>query len=98
MLANRVSFCMDLRGPSFNLDAACSTSLIALDAAFETIKSGKCDAAIVCASNLISLPHATLSYGQLGILSLDGVQQPFDKGTNINHRFVCSFEYFCMYF
>lgn len=80
MIANRVSFCMDLRGPSFTVDSACSGSLIALDTAFETIKSGKCDAAIVCATNLIILPNTSLGYGRLGILALDGVQQPFDKG------------------
>lgn len=73
MLANRISFFMDLHGPSYNLDSACSSSLFILNQALEAIKNEKCDAAIVCAANLLLLPNTSLSYGRLNILAPDGI-------------------------
>lgn len=82
MLANRISFFMDLHGPSYNLDSACSSSLFILNQAFEAINNGKCDAAIVCAANLLLLPNTSLSYGRLNILAPDGISQCFDENAH----------------
>lgn len=46
-IANQVSFYLHLRGTSMTLDTACSSSLVALDQAFQAIKSGSLDAALV---------------------------------------------------
>ena len=43
MLANRVSWFLDLKGPSFNLDSACSSSMMALDSACQCLRSGDSD-------------------------------------------------------
>ena len=43
MLANRVSWFFDLRGPSFNIDSACSSSMIALDVACQGLRNGDSD-------------------------------------------------------
>jgi fatty acid synthase len=53
MLANRISFGLDLYGPSMVVDVACSSSGYALHAAFKAIRDGECDAAIVGGSNLL---------------------------------------------
>lgn len=55
-LPNRISFLLDLKGPSMTTDTACSSSFYALNAAVGDIKSGKCDAAIVAGTNLILSP------------------------------------------
>lgn len=79
MLANRISFSMDLRGPSYMVDTACSSGGYALSAAFDLIRSGECDAAIVGGTNLLLHPHLTLHFARLGVLAKDGYCLPLDK-------------------
>lgn len=55
-LANRLSFALGVQGPSVTVDTACSASLYALTLAYDDIKSGKCEAAIVAGTNLILNP------------------------------------------
>lgn len=62
MLANRVSFALNLNGPSFTLDSACSASVTALDCAFNAMRLGECDAAIVGGSNLLLHPSVTKQF------------------------------------
>lgn len=64
MLANRISFTLGLTGPSFLLDTACSSSMYALDCAFNSIRNGECDAAIVGGSNLLLHPYVTLQFAR----------------------------------
>lgn len=64
MLANRISYCLGLNGPSFLLDTACSSSMYALDSAFSAIRNGECDAALVGGSNLILHPYVTLQFAR----------------------------------
>ena len=80
MLASRISFTMDLQGPSFLVDTACSSGGYAISAAFDAIRSGECDAAIVGGSNLLLHPHLTLQFARLGVLAKDGFCLPLDKG------------------
>lgn len=82
MLANRISFALDLHGPSFLVDTACSSGCYALDAAFESIRSGECESAIVGATNLLLHPHLTLQFARLGVLSKTGFCRPLDKDAN----------------
>uniref|UniRef100_A0A182XBL3 Fatty acid synthase n=1 Tax=Anopheles quadriannulatus TaxID=34691 RepID=A0A182XBL3_ANOQN len=79
MMANRISYTMGLNGPSFLLDTACSSSMYALDCAFNAIRNGECDAAIVGGSNLLLHPYVTLQFARLGVLAADGYCRPFDK-------------------
>jgi len=65
MLANRVSFAFDLRGPSIPIDTACSSSLIALQQAVTSIHAGHCDAAIVGGVNINLDPTNALQYHKL---------------------------------
>lgn len=64
MLANRISYCLGLNGPSFLLDTACSSSMYALDCAFTAIRNGECDAALVGGANLLMHPYVTLQFAR----------------------------------
>ena len=78
ILANRVSFCLNLTGPSFAVDTACSSSLTALKLACDNLHNGDCDIAIVCAPNIV-LSHAMqIVTGMAGLLAPDGRCKSFD--------------------
>ncbi len=82
ILANRVSFLLDLRGPSAPIDTACSSSLIALHRAVESIHSGSCDMAIVGGVQVMLTPAPYIAFGTAGMLSNDGKCKTFDKSAN----------------
>jgi acyl transferase domain-containing protein len=56
MLANRISYFFDLRGPSITLDTACSSGLVAVHEACKAIRGGEVTRALVGGSNLILDP------------------------------------------
>ena len=72
MLANRVAFTFDFRGPSYTLDTACSSSMFALDAAHKSVMLGECDMALVAGVNLLLKPNCSLDFHRLSMLSQDG--------------------------
>ena len=53
MCANRISYALDLRGPSVVLDTACSSSLVALHSALAALRGGECELAIVAGVNIL---------------------------------------------
>lgn len=82
MTANRISHFFKLTGPSFSLDAACASSLIALHEAKLGLRSGCCDYAIVGAANIISHPWHNISMSKARLFSPDGQCKAFDKTAN----------------
>lgn len=88
-MANRTSYCLGLTGPSFTVDTACSSSLFALDCAFSQMRSGQCDQALVCGTNLTLHPYTTINFMRLGVLSADGYCRPFDQNANGYTRSEC---------
>lgn len=81
-IANRVSYWMNLSGPSLTLDTACSSSLTALKLACDAINSGECAAAIAGGVNL-DLHQAKFDINASGgSLSKDGVCRSYGKGAN----------------
>ncbi|MGC4029157.1 MAG: beta-ketoacyl synthase N-terminal-like domain-containing protein [Steroidobacteraceae bacterium] len=83
-LATRVSYSFDLKGPSVNVQTACSTSLVATHLAVQSLLARECDMALA-GGVTIELPHAVGYYYKEGeILSPDGHCRSFDhrsKGT-----------------
>lgn len=82
MFANRISYTLDLHGPSLSTDTACSSGLVALDAACEAIRNGRCQIAIVAAANAIFHPSVSLGFASLQMLSADGKCRSFDHNAN----------------
>lgn len=82
MFANRISYFFDLKGPSSSIDTACSSSLLALENAFQAIRHGQCDSAIVGGVNLLLKPHTSVQFMKLGMLSPDGSCKSFDASGN----------------
>src|SRR5690606_3196887 len=77
-LATRVSHAFDLRGPSLSVQSACSTSLVAVHYACQSLLSSECDMALAGAVT-IELPHRRGYLYQEGeILSPDGHCHAFD--------------------
>ncbi|MFH8337951.1 type I polyketide synthase [Streptomyces sp. AM6-12] len=70
--AGRVSYALDLRGPSLVLDTACSSSLVAVHAARQSLLTGESDLAIAAGVNIIVSPQDSIAYSQGGMLSPDG--------------------------
>ncbi|VXD25132.1 amino acid adenylation domain-containing protein [Planktothrix paucivesiculata] len=79
VLANRISYLFNLRGPSLPIDTACSSSLVAVNYAVESIRNGSCEMAIAGGVNIILTPHFTLSFSKSGMLSEDGRCKTFDR-------------------
>ncbi|WP_316782063.1 SDR family NAD(P)-dependent oxidoreductase [Streptomyces sasae] len=80
--ANRVSYLLDLRGPSITVDTACSSSLVAVHLACRSLRSGECDTALAAGVNLLLSPAVTASLDQAGALAADGRCKPFDAAAD----------------
>ncbi|WP_169790445.1 type I polyketide synthase [Streptacidiphilus anmyonensis] len=79
MAAATVSQYYDLGGPSFTVDAACSSSLIALYEAVTHLRAGHCREAIVGGAYLALAPNGLVGFAKVGALSQAGVCRPFDR-------------------
>ncbi len=78
VLATRVSYQLDLRGPSINIQTACSTSLVAIHMACQSLLNHECDMALA-GGVTIEIPHRTgYLYREGEILSQDGHCRSFD--------------------
>ena len=78
-LATRVSYKLNLRGPSITVQTACSTSLVAVHVACESLLKGECEAAIAGGVALGTPPRTGYLHQQGMILSPDGHCRAFDE-------------------
>ncbi len=82
IVANRLSYLLDLRGPSWAVDTACSSSLVAVHQACLSLQKGECQMAIAGGVNLILSPEMTATFSQAGMLAPDGRCKSFDADAN----------------
>lgn len=82
MMANRLSYFFDFKGPSIALDSACSSSLLAMHNAYQAILSGECPVALVGGINILLKPNTSVQFMKLGMLSPDGACKSFDEAGN----------------
>jgi acyl transferase domain-containing protein/acyl-CoA synthetase (AMP-forming)/AMP-acid ligase II/acyl carrier protein len=75
--ANRISYVLDLRGPSLAVDTACSSSLMAVHLAGQALLRGEADLALAGGVNLMLSPEAHIVFSQARMLSTEGVCRPF---------------------
>ncbi|MEX1362003.1 MAG: beta-ketoacyl synthase N-terminal-like domain-containing protein [Nannocystaceae bacterium] len=78
IVANRLSYLLDLRGPSLTVDTACSTSLVAVHLACQSLRSGECDTAVIGAVNLIMSPFTTMAHARGMPMAADNRCKTFD--------------------
>ncbi len=80
IIANRVSYFYDFRGPSVALDTACSSSLVATHQAVQALRNGECDVALAGGVNALLTPLVTLGFDEIGqVLSPDGRIKSFSS-------------------
>jgi acyl transferase domain-containing protein len=77
MMANRLSYFFDLKGPSMAVDTACSSSLVASQLGCAALRAGECDQVIVAGVSLMLLPAMHIFYAQAGLSAPDGRCKPF---------------------
>ncbi|MEV4728192.1 beta-ketoacyl synthase N-terminal-like domain-containing protein, partial [Micromonospora humida] len=82
ILANRVSYFLDLSGPSMTIDTLCSSSLVALHTAVRSIRNGECDQAIVAGVHLAMSPQYFQLGSRLRSFSPTGASRAFDAGAD----------------
>ncbi|MFJ8577835.1 SDR family NAD(P)-dependent oxidoreductase [Micromonospora sp. NPDC093277] len=82
VIAARVSYALQLRGPSLTVETGCSSSLVALHLAAQALRSGEIDAAVVGGVNLILAPDVSIGLTHFGGLSPDGRCAAFAADAN----------------
>jgi acyl transferase domain-containing protein/acyl carrier protein len=79
MLANRLSYALDLRGPSLTIDTACASSLTAIAAAVGDLQAGNCRMALAGGVSFMLRPEYQIAMSAAGLLALDGRSKPFSN-------------------
>ncbi|WP_377450003.1 polyketide synthase Pks13 [Rhodococcoides fascians] len=82
IVANRVSYFYDFRGPSIAVDTACSSSLVAVHQAVRSLRTGESDLAVAGGVNMLLAPPITVGFGQTGVLAPDGRIKAFSSDAN----------------
>ncbi|KAI0432409.1 putative polyketide synthase [Xylaria sp. FL1042] len=82
MSSNRISHFFDFRGASMTLETGCSTTLVALHQAIQTLRNREADMSIVTGANVMLNPDTFKAIGSLGMLSPDGRSYAFDARAN----------------
>ncbi|WP_344930416.1 type I polyketide synthase, partial [Streptosporangium carneum] len=70
--ANRISYTWDMRGPSVAVDTACSSGLVAVDMAVQSLRRGACSIALAGAVNVVLGPENWVSLSKFGMMATDG--------------------------
>ncbi|KOB62677.1 Uncharacterized protein OBRU01_24985, partial [Operophtera brumata] len=82
MFANRISYFLNVKGPSNTVDSACCSSTVALEQALLAINRGECEAAIVGSSNLCLCPQTMLNYSRCITIARDGKTKSFAENAD----------------
>jgi len=76
--ANRLSYVLNLRGPSVSVDTACSSSLVSVHLACESLRAGESELCLAGGVNLILSPEGTIAFSQARMMASDGRCKTFD--------------------
>lgn len=80
VIANRVSYFYDFRGPSMAIDTACSSSLVAVNEGIKALRAGDADVVVAGGVNALITPLVTLGFDEVGgVLAPDGRIKSFSQ-------------------
>ena len=79
-IANRVSYACNFNGPSLTVDTVCSSSLVAVHLALQSLRSGESEVALAGGVNLSLHPGKYMSYGLMDMHATDGRCRSFGEG------------------
>jgi len=82
VLVNRLSYLLDLRGPSVSVDTACSSSLVAIHLACQSLRHGESDIALAGGVSLMVTPDLMVSLSKVGFMAPDGRCKTFDDSAD----------------
>jgi len=82
VIANRISFFLNLRGPSVLVDTMCSSSLVALHLACQSLRAGECSMALAGGVNVLLLPEYYVAMSRMKAHAPDGRCKAFDHRAN----------------
>lgn len=82
MLSNRISYVLDLHGPSMTIDTACSSSLVAIHEAAQAVARGECEIALAGGVNAMLAPETFISMCKGRFLAPDGRCKTFDAAAD----------------
>ncbi|WP_395923130.1 polyketide synthase Pks13 [Corynebacterium kutscheri] len=72
IVANRISYAFDFRGPSVAVDTACSSSIVSVHQAVRALRAGDADLAVAGGVNIMAAPFVSTAFGELGVFSPTG--------------------------
>ncbi len=79
---SRLSYLLNLKGPSLVVETACSSSLVAVHLASQSLRTGECNLCVVGGVNLILTPELSIMLSQSKMMSPEGRCKTFDAGAN----------------
>ncbi|MCP4130963.1 MAG: AMP-binding protein [bacterium] len=82
ILANRISYLLNLSGPSEPIDTACASALFAIHRAVKSIQEGESEMAIAGGVNALITPKLFIAFSKAGMLAPDGKCKTFDSSAN----------------
>lgn len=82
VIAGRISYLMDFNGPAITLDSSCSSSLLSVHYACESIRRGESQVALAGGVNLILTPENTIALSKMQALSRKGLCRTFDENAD----------------
>ncbi|WP_084337169.1 type I polyketide synthase [Actinomadura oligospora] len=82
VIAGRLSYLLDLRGPSMIVDTACSSSLVSAHLAVQALRSGEADVALASGVNVLLSPTVTMTFDLAGGTASDGHCKAFDASAD----------------
>ncbi|WP_420329564.1 polyketide synthase Pks13 [Mycobacterium lepromatosis] len=83
IIANRVSYFYDFRGPSVTIDTACSSSLVAIHQGVQALRNGEADVVVAGGVNALITPMVTLGFDEIGaVLAPDGRIKSFSSAAD----------------
>jgi acyl transferase domain-containing protein/aryl carrier-like protein len=80
--AGRLSYLLGVRGPSLAIDTGCSSSLVTVHLAMQSLRSGECDLALAGGVHLMIAPEMNVYLSQAGVLSPEGRSRAFDASAD----------------